>query len=160
MRLSLFVSFAAAVFVWLSSASLPGLVASHFNAEGVPDGFMSRGAYVAVMLSVVVATPLLVAFLGRWVSTLPDESINLPNKRHWLGPQHREASLAYLSAWLSWSGAAVAALLSYIHWQVVAANARVPPTLDERSLWLALALALASLIIGLAALFRRFGRVT
>ena len=160
MRLSLLVGVSAALFVWLTSAGLPSNVASHFNAAGVADGFMSRGAYLAVVLGVVAATPLLSALLGRWVSGLPDESINLPNKEHWLSAQHREASLAYVAAWLVWSGAAVAALLSFVHWQVVAANARVPPSLDERSLWLGLAVALATLIIGLIALFRRFGRVT
>src|SRR5436190_9293580 len=38
---------------------MPEVVASHFAAEGVADGFMPRGQYVAIMLAVVLLVPLL-----------------------------------------------------------------------------------------------------
>ena len=40
---------AAAVFVWLTSAALPPVVASHFGPGGVANGFMGRGMYTTFM---------------------------------------------------------------------------------------------------------------
>ena len=49
----------AAVFLWWTAGAMPEVVGSHFAAEGVADGFMPRGQYVAIMLAVVLLVPLL-----------------------------------------------------------------------------------------------------
>jgi uncharacterized membrane protein len=57
----------AAVFIVATSGQLPSLVASHFDAAGRPNGFMSRGGYVRFMLCFAVGLPLVVVFVLRAV---------------------------------------------------------------------------------------------
>ncbi|MGZ6375538.1 MAG: DUF1648 domain-containing protein, partial [Ktedonobacterales bacterium] len=73
---------ASALFVWLTSASLPPVVASHFGASGVANGFMSRSVYLGFMLAVVVLVPTLVALSGQLARLLPASLVNLPNRQY------------------------------------------------------------------------------
>ncbi len=54
-----------AVFIVATSGQLPSLVASHFDAAGRPNGFMSRGGYVLAggLIAFLMATLLWVAAL-------------------------------------------------------------------------------------------------
>jgi len=120
----------AAAFVWLTSHSLPDAVASHFAANGTANGAMSRGAYVGVMLAVVIGLPTLLALVSHFGLGVPGARINLPNRDYWLAPERRAETVTYLRRHLARFSSALLVFLCYVHWLVVRANENRPPHLS------------------------------
>jgi serine/threonine-protein kinase len=150
---------AIVVFVWLTSGALPEVVASHFGPGGRADGSMGRGTYTALMIGLVILAPGLVAATTLLVRLLPPQLVNLPNKRYWLAPELRAASLAALGGLGTRFALALALFLGWVHWLVVRANAVQPPRLSETGLFAGLAVFGVATLVWIVALFRRFGRV-
>jgi hypothetical protein len=109
----------AGVFVWFTSADLPPIVASHFDAHGVANGFMSRGAYTVLVLSLVVGVPALIGFSAPWLRRLPPQLINVLKRQYWLAPQRRAASLESLSSMFLALAFGLVFFLCFVHWLVV-----------------------------------------
>ena len=158
MRYALSAAAAGALYLGGSARGLPPVVASHFGLGGQADAFMSRGAYLGVMLVAIVVIPLGVALLGRWAAALPDAMVKLPNKAYWLAPERRAATLAPLAARLEWLSVALTAFLSYVHWLVLRANELPAPHLSAAAFAAGLALFVAFALLWAVALWRRFGR--
>jgi len=150
---------AAGSFVWLTSDGLPPIVASHFGAGGVANGFMGRGAYTLLMLIVVIAVPMLIASSTVVVRILPPRLVNLPNKEYWLAPERRAASLEALGSLGLRFAVALAVFLCFVHWLVVQANSVQPPKLQEAWLFVGLAVFGAATLGWIYGVFRRFRRV-
>jgi len=129
LRFALLVAGAAA-FIWLTSRSMPDVVASHFAADGSANGSMSRGAYVGLMLAVVVGLPTLLTVVSHFGLGAPRARINLPNRDYWLAPERRAETLSHLRAQLARFSAVLLAFLCYVHWLVVRANGIRPPRLS------------------------------
>ena len=158
-RAFLLVLVLAGAFVWLTSGSLPSVVASHFGPGGVANGFMGKSTYTSLMLAVVVAVPALIALSGQLVRVLPVQLVNLPNKQYWLAPQRRAATLEALSSMSVAFATALVVFLCFVHWLVVRANASQPARLPEASLIVGLVVFGVATVLWLLLLFRRFGRV-
>lgn len=142
---SLFVACAAA-FVWLTSTRLPALVASHFGSSGAANGFMPHGAYVGLMLAVVVVLPAAMTLLTSLAIANPNARINLPNKDYWLAPERRVETINYLRSGIRFFGILLVFFLCYVHWLVVLANEAHPARLAN--FWL-----IGGLVVFLVALF-------
>jgi len=149
---------AAAVFVLVTSAGLPEVVASHFNASGVPNGFMPRSTYVTVTLAIVVGVPLLLMLPLYLASSGSGSKLHLPNKAYWLRPERRAETVAYLRGQAQLFSVAISVFASYVHWLVVGANGRQPAQLSSSALLVAVAVLLAALVIWLATLYGHFKR--
>ena len=158
-RAFLLVLVLAGAFVWLTSGDLPAVVASHFGPGGGANGFVGKDKYVALMLTVVVAIPALIAFSGHLVRVLPPQLINLPNKQYWLAPERRAATLDSLSSMSLPFALALVVFLCFVHWLVLKANAVQPAQLSEVPLFVGLAVFGVATALWLLALFRRFYRV-
>lgn len=157
-RLFAFLVACAAVFVWVTSEQLPLLVASHFDGAGQPNGFMPRGGYRGLMLTLLIALPSLLIALTWWSLGASRARINLPNRDYWLAPERRAATVAYLRTGLLWFGVLLLAFLCYVHWLVVLANGQQPPRLDNAWFIGGLVSFLAALLIWLKAFLGRFRR--
>ncbi len=120
----------AAGFVWLTSLSLPDVVASHFAGNGSANGFTSRGAYIGLMLALVVGLPALLTVVSHFGLGSPKARINLPNRDYWLAPERRAGTVSYLRGHLARFSAVLVVFLCYVHWLVVRANAVRPPHLS------------------------------
>jgi hypothetical protein len=120
----------AAAFVWLTSLSLPDVVASHFAADGTANGTMSRGAYVGLMLAVAIGLPTLLTVVSYFGLGAPSARINLPNRDYWLAPERRAETVTYLRAQLARFSTVLLVFLCYVHWLVVRANGIRPPRLS------------------------------
>lgn len=158
MKLPVAAAAAAALFIWTTGGMLPARLASHFSVSGAADGFMSRPAYLTLMIAVVVIAPLACALAGQWLHRLPDHAINLPNKDYWLAPERRAESIAALSRQLQWTSIGLSVFLCLVHWQIVRGNMVEPPRLDLTVFLSLLAVFLAGLVWSLVALYRRFRR--
>jgi uncharacterized membrane protein len=120
----------ALVFVMRSSASLPALVASHFDAAGFPNAFMTRSGYTRFVLCLGIGLPVaLVAFL-TWVYSRAND-FKLPNRDYWLAPQRIARTRARLVVHGIWFGSLLVTMVCFVHWLVLSAHRRVPPQLSN-----------------------------
>lgn len=104
-------------------ASLPVMVASHFDASGRPDGWMHRSAFAwfsAVMLAIVCAVTFIAPLL---VAKLPPSLVNLPNKDYWLAPERKAETVRRFCSHMEWFGVALLAFLAFVYALVFEANA-------------------------------------
>ena len=148
----------AALFVWQTSARLPAVVATHFGAAGVPNGYMSHAFYLRFMLVFVVLLPWLVNFSLERILAAPNARINLPNREHWLSDAQRSQTIEYLLRHMRYFGLLLAVFLCGVHWLVVSANAVAPPALDNTRFGIFLGAYLLALVAWIVALRRRFRR--
>lgn len=157
MRTGLLSAAAAAAFVGITGAAwLPPVVASHFDASGAANGFLSRNVYIVVMVLVCGGIPLLLTAMGHWLAAFPDNFINIPNRSWWLAPGRRASSLASLATRLEWLAVAVAVFLCYVHVLVVVGNSRGVPGMDTTLLLAGLIVFLAFTAVWLFLLLGRF----
>jgi uncharacterized membrane protein len=147
---------ALGAFVWRTSQELPPLVASHFAASGAANGFMPRGTYVTTLLVLIIGVPLLLAALPSLIVSRRGGNVRIPNREHWLAPQRRAATFAFIGAHGQWFAAAVALFLADVHWLVVQANQAQPPVLATSAIQRALVVFAAALALWLFLLYRRF----
>ncbi|TXJ05397.1 MAG: hypothetical protein E6Q26_00860 [Acinetobacter sp.] len=61
------------------------------------NGYMSHGAYIALMLGLVLILPLLFVAPIYFMQKLPIRMLNFSHKEYWFAPKRRAASFAYLS---------------------------------------------------------------
>jgi hypothetical protein len=148
----------AAAFILLSGQSLPPVVASHFAAGGHANGFMSRNAYLGLMLFITVAVPLLLALGHSVVRLVPPHRVSLPNRDYWLAPERAAETFAFLRRHGMLMSAFLAAFLCYVHWLVVRANALHPPRLSESWFIAGLVVFLLTLAVWLRVFVAHFRR--
>jgi uncharacterized membrane protein len=121
----------AVLFVWVTSLTLPSVVASHFGASGEANGFMPRQFYVWLMLAIFAAVVLALVVLPNRIFRNPDARINLPNREYWLAAERRAETIEILSRQSVRFSAMLLVFLCYAHWLVVLANAVSPPRLSS-----------------------------
>lgn len=143
-------------FVWHSAQTLPPVVASHFSASGVANGFMPRQAYVLSFSLLLIGVPLLIAFLPGSLAHRSGTHLNIPNRAYWLAPERRDTTLAFIGSHGKWFAAVVSIFLGYVHWLVVQANRLQPPTLSSADILGGLTIFLLALFVWLAGLYLRF----
>lgn len=149
---------AAAAFVLATGDDLPPIVASHFDGSGAANGFTTRRAYLAVMLLMVTGIPTVMVMMARFLHRLSPRYINVPYRDYWLAPGRREATLAYMAAYLASFAWVLVLFLCFVHWRVVEANRLQPPHLSPA--WFVPALVAFVVVAGfwMVALYRRFPR--
>ncbi len=122
----------AVTFVLRTESLLPSLVASHFDAAGHPNAFMTHGGYVRFVLALAVGLPLLmVMLLAAVYSNAAD--MKLPNRDYWLAPQRIQETRAFLIAHAAWFGSLLVAFACFVHCQELLANRRQPPLLSSQA---------------------------
>lgn len=147
-----------AAFVLITSQGLPSVVASHFGADGSANGFMPRGAYLVVMLVLIVGLPALLAFLPSSLARKGGAKLNIPNREYWLAPARLEATAAYLGRQGKVFATVLALFLAYTHWLVVSANASSPAFLPQPRFFAGLGAFLVIVVLWVGSLHAHFGR--
>jgi uncharacterized membrane protein len=147
----------AMVFVTGTASELPPLVASHFDAAGQPNAYMSRSGYVRFVLCVAIGLPVaVVAILSAVYSYATD--LKLPNREYWLAPQRLDRTRGVLLAHGAWFGSLLTAMVCMVHWLELAANRQHPPHLSNQAFFAVLAAFLAAMAVWVAALMIAFRR--
>lgn len=111
------------------SPQLPETVASHFDMDGVPNGWMSKTAYVVLMLFVMVISAVPTVGIALLLPRM-EGAINIPNKVYWLAPERREETFELIAATLIWTECAVIAFLVVITYAICVMNIESRKTLD------------------------------
>ena len=129
----------AAVFVNADSASLPAMVAVHFDAAGRAEAIAPRGQYRRVAQLLALALPVAVVGIMAFAYSRATD-LKLPNRDYWLAPTRLERTRAFLITHCIWLGSIMVTLTCFVHWLVLDANLRRPPQLSNS--WFALGLGL------------------
>ena len=143
-------------FVIYTSYYLPTRVATHFNINNQPDGWMTRNAYLLMILTLLISIPSAISVGISILSKKFSHLINLPNRDYWLAPPRLNDSLDFLAAHGHRLGRLVIVLMTGLHYVVLVANRAEPPALPQ-SWFIAIVLGFV-LALGLwvLALYRRF----
>jgi uncharacterized membrane protein len=122
----------AILFVSLTASQLPPMVASHFDASGQPNAFISRSSYIRFVLCLAVGFPgAIVTVLSVVYSRATD--LKLPNREYWLAPQQLDRTRAFLVAHAVWFGSLLVTLVCCVHWLELGANRLHPPHLSNQT---------------------------
>jgi hypothetical protein len=144
--------------VWHHGTTLPARVATHFNLQGLANGWQTRGDFllwaslgpIAMGLFVVVVIGLCLKFPRAW---------NLPHKAYWTAPEQLPQARAFLLAWAFWLAALLLLSTGLLLQGVLQVNLGAVPVRLPR-LWTVLAIVLPTPLIGLMIgwLYVFFGR--
>lgn len=102
--------------------ALPARVATHFGMDGLPNGWMSREAFMRSIVVIVILPVVLLQGIGFLLGRLPTSLINLPNREYWLAPERRAKTLAHIRTSMLEFGNATFAFLIFVVWSVIEAN--------------------------------------
>jgi uncharacterized membrane protein len=100
---------------------LPETVASHFDASGAPNGWMSKTAFLVIMGFVMILSVGSTAGITMLLPHLQD-SMNISNKEYWLSPGRRDQTIAFIASHMLWIACAVLVLLIVINYFVFRMN--------------------------------------
>jgi uncharacterized membrane protein len=138
---------------------LPNIMASHFDARGVPNGWSPKQAFFEIFAGMTVLAAALVFGIPKIIAVTPRQLINLPHKEYWLGPEQRAASMEFLGGWFAWFGCAVYAVILVAFDYAVQENLHGSDGANPMRLWYTLALFGVFVLIWTIRLLGRFGRV-
>jgi hypothetical protein len=137
---------------------MPAAMATHYDAAGLPNGFMAPGTALGVHLFILGVLALgfvvLPALLGKFAVGL----INIPNRGYWLSPERRAASLAALRTRMEILGCAALALMLAVGECSFHANLNPPARLPTWPLLCSVGAFLSFMAAWMLALIRRFPR--
>src|SRR5438128_412924 len=157
---TLFAVLAAGAAIYFSSyyAELPAVVASHFNAQGVPNGWQTKSAFFAVFVGVSVLAAVIGFGIPRIIASLPPQLINLPNKQYWLAPGRLAETQAFLNNYFAWFGCAVFLIVILTFDYAIQSNLRPENRPDISRMWYILVGFLAFVAVWIIRLLARFLR--
>ena len=101
---------------------LPVTIASHFNASGQANDWMSKSSFYIFEVILLLFFLAIGLFLPRLLFSLPDSMINLPNKEYWLAPERRGQTLNSFGEIFSWLFVGVIGVFVAINQVVLQAN--------------------------------------
>jgi hypothetical protein len=147
----------AILYVTRTVGDLPPLVASHFDADGYPDAYMTRSLYTKFALGMSVGLPIaMVALLTVLYSNAKD--MKLPNRDYWLAPVRIAQTRSLLVNYAVWFGSTMVAMACYVHWLQLGAHRSAPPHLSDQLIiggLIAFFLITIGWIVALLSAFRR-----
>jgi hypothetical protein len=121
--------------IWMTGDTLPSHVASHFDASGTPDGWMSRNTYLGWMSGVAIGVSGVFVSIFLGIRFLPPSTINLPRREYWLAPERSASTMAFLMRAGIWLACISLWLLLGVHLFVLSANSSEPVHLSA-AIWL------------------------
>jgi uncharacterized membrane protein len=101
---------------------LPERVATHFNAAGVANGWMSRDGQTAAHIGIVLFIAAMFEGIAWLSPRLPNDLINLPRRDYWLTPERRAGTLAWLAGMMRLLGCVLMVFFFALFHQVYRAN--------------------------------------
>lgn len=72
---------------------LPERISSHFDVNGLADGWVSRQTFFMIHIGLQMAMAALFLGLARFGDRLPDAMFSMPHKEYWLHPSRRATTI-------------------------------------------------------------------
>lgn len=143
------------IFVVLSYERLPERMASHFDASGRPDGWMSKGGFVALFLGITAGIALLFGGLIALIPRIPDHLVNMPNRDYWLAAPRRAETHRAIAQNLVLHALLAMAIMAYVLFGTIEFNLSKSEK-SSVSIWIPLVVYLIVTGLLVAQLYRRF----
>jgi uncharacterized membrane protein len=147
------------LFVAGSAPLLPERVAMHFNAGGQADNWMSRSHIVIFWETLGVVMPVFFMVSALLTGWIPARFVNLPHREHWLAPERKTQTVAYISRQMIWMGCLAILFLAGIYYLTILANCLTPAQLPMNLLLPLLGGFLAGVLIWSIRFIRHFSKV-
>ncbi len=144
--------------VLITLRRLPPVVASHFDAAGVPNGWSSRPVYALLLVGIGVLLPISITVLIRGLTRHGPGRLNIPARDYWTRQEHGAEAVRRVRAYMWWLGCVMAGTALLIHVLVLDAHVHQPPRLSTSGILLVLSavlLGLAGWVAGWYRLLRR-----
>ena len=99
---------------WRDYALLPARMASHFDANGLPNAWMSKDQF-SILCAILAGLAAFIGFVPAFlISKLPPAMLNLPNKDYWLAPARRKETVAFFQRWFAWFACAFLVFMVWV----------------------------------------------
>ncbi|MEO6590257.1 MAG: DUF1648 domain-containing protein [Pyrinomonadaceae bacterium] len=134
--------------------NLPPEMASHFDAAGRPNAYISKEKFFAFESLILLLIILEFTFLPWIIGKMPNRLINMPNKDYWFAAERRAGTLVTIQHFFEWFSASLLALFIGINQLVFRSNLN-GETLSANS-WLIIGAFLLFVIVWLIKFVRRF----
>lgn len=113
------------------SQQLPERMASHFDGNGTPNGWMSRSSFALSMVAIGLGIPAFVIGITYSIRLLPAKFLNVPNPTYWRDPKNHRRACDFLFTSSLWFGIAFLIWQVFFSRMIVGANQISPPRLDS-----------------------------
>jgi len=101
-RILLLLAAVAAVQMVYYYPQLPERLAVHFGASGEPNGWSSKGEFVALFGAMEAFFVLFGMAMAVTLDRIPVALINVPRKDYWFSPERRGESLEFIKNQILW----------------------------------------------------------
>lgn len=146
-------------YIWSAASQLPESVATHFDASGTPNGWMTKRQHLIFTSAFGIGLPLFMVAAFSLIHVLPARLVNIPNRDYWLAPERKAETSAWIQRQGIWLASVMVCWIAALNFMLVRANEQQPPHLPATPmLWLTGTL-LVYIIIFIVRMFSRF-RVT
>lgn len=144
---------------WVLTQKLPAKVATHFNFEGIPDGFMTFAGYRWFICIFSAIFPMFMLFMIGVVPALLPGATNIPNRDYWFHPDRKTETMNYMFR----MGCLMAGLMTLffvgLNYVTVVANQNDPVRMPSTTFFIMLGIFLAGVAIWALTLHRKFRRM-
>lgn len=135
--------------------SLPETMATHFDAAGNPDGWLSKTNFVIFEFFLMLIVVGQFALIPLLVEKMPHSLVNIPNKNYWLAEERRAETFGFIRKYFEWFAVVLLLMFIAINQLVFQAN------IDQKNLsgnlaWLIVAAFLLFTVVWLIGLMRKF----
>lgn len=152
-------------FVALAALTIPALyfhnlreqMASHFNASGIADGWMSKSSYVQTYYILLIAIIFLFMGINFSLKKFPDSIINIPNKKYWFDPSRKETALRTIKNFIYLMGILTIYFITLIFISVYRANINGTYSIGN-SLWFYLIILITSTLFFVIKIYSYFNK--
>ena len=110
-----------------SLGDLPEKVATHFDANGVADGWTNRDHYRLFIVLFLVGLPLLLVWVMAGLPRHTNGKGQIPNCEYWFAQERRHTTESFLIGHACWLGCLTVAVVYGMHISILRANAMTPP---------------------------------
>lgn len=145
---------AAMLSVWFYP-QLPERLASHFNAAGEADGWMTKDGFFLFYGLLLLLMFGMFAGITWVVRHVPASMVNIPHREYWLAAERRDETYAMLQRNMDRMSAATLLFMNAMLIISFRANFKQPPSLGSE-VWILLLLFLAGLTVLIVRLYRDF----
>jgi uncharacterized membrane protein len=160
LRLSHFIFFAATllfvVSVTLTAAALPDRIATHFDATGEANGWMSRTGHIGGFLALGLGVSAFILGIAYAIRFFPSSTLNVPRQAYWRTPENYPRACAFFFSHTFWLAALNMLFMTALHQSVVIANTEAPPALLMSAVTVSTGVFLAGLFVWSVFLIRFF----
>lgn len=109
---------------------LPGVMASHFDGAGHPNGWQSKATFFAIDLAMMGIMALSFLWAPGLMHRFSHESWSLPNKSYWLAPARLFDTIRFMQDQLLLFGSVTLVFLIAVFQLAIEANLNPPPVLS------------------------------